>query len=384
MADITGILQGIANPTIANIAGAQQAGHLNAQQLVGLQQEQAANAQATQSQNLAGQILSGGFQMGSPQQQLAQQAPELALKIFEAAGIPANDQQLQSQFAQTLQFANSRAIAGDTEGASAAINQFKNRLAERGVSSQGIDGLLQRAQQQPDLIPGLVKTFEDIGVVEPASGAVEDRALRERDIAVKEQSLVERQGKLSAGLEKALLTAQDRTVEAQRSGNEFDVLANDFERLNLEGGLASTFSETLKGILGTQDDVTEFRRKFNKVRIGEGLKNLPPGPASDVDVKMAFRGVPPENAPATQVASFLRGAAKLARFEAGYNQFKADFISKNRSAAGINRVWRNSAVASNLKSKRKVTVAELYEAAQNRGITPEEVAQQLGIKTGLF
>ena len=77
------------------------------------------------------------------------------------------------------------------------------------------------------------------------------------------------------------------------------------------------------------------------------------------------------------MASFLRGAARLARFEAGFNQFKSDFISRNRSAAGLNRQWRRQEQSPVLN--RKVSVAEIYETAQNRGVTPEEVIQRLGL-----
>ena len=201
--------------------------------------------------------------------------------------------------------------------------------------------------------------------------------LREREIALAERRETRQEGKLSAGLEKALLAAQDRTVAAQQEANRFANLASDFERIQLEGGVKSTLSETFKGLLGDQDQVTEFRRQFNQVRLSEGLKNLPPGPATDRDVQEAFKGVPAENASPEQVASFLRGAARLARFEAGFNQFKSDFISENSTGKGINQAWRRKVKAPGFE--RDISVAEIYETAQNRGMTPGEVAQQLGI-----
>ena len=242
------------------------------------------------------------------------------------------------------------------------------------INSGDIQGAIRQGQavDREAVVRGLLPEPTD------ASGKVADRSLRERQIAVSESAEKRQASKLSAGLEGALLEAQDRVVLAQRNANEYSVLASDFERLNLEGGVKSTFSETLKGVLGTQDDVTEFRRRFNKVRLSEGLKNLPPGPATDRDVQEAFKGVPKENASPEQVASFLRGAARLSRFEAGYNQFKADFIADNRSGAGLNRAWRGSVQSPALK--RKVSIAEIYETAQNRGITPEEVKSQLGIQ----
>ena len=87
--------------------------------------------------------------------------------------------------------------------------------------------------------------------------------------------------------------------------------------------------------------------------------------------------MPKENASPEQVASFLRGAARLARFDAGYNQFKSDYISDTRSAAGVNREWRRQIMSP--VAGRKVSIAEIYETAQNRSITPEEVKAKLGI-----
>lgn len=202
--------------------------------------------------------------------------------------------------------------------------------------------------------------------------------LRSQQLALSEKQEKRQSEKLSAGLEKALLTAQDDTVKAQRSASEFDILARQVSSANFEGGIVASTTETLAKFLGTPDDVTELRRKYNGVRLSEGLKNLPPGPATDRDVIEAFKGVPPENAPASQVVSFLKGAAKMARFDAGYNQFKSDFISQNSTAKGLNNEWRKSVPSSVLG--RNITIAEIYAEAAAEGLTPEDVKQELGIE----
>ena len=201
--------------------------------------------------------------------------------------------------------------------------------------------------------------------------------LRAQELSLDSMQEKRQSEKLSAGLEKALLTAQDDTVKAQRSASEFDILAQQVSSANFEGGIVASTTETLAKFLGTPDDVTELRRKYNGIRLSEGLKNLPPGPATDRDVIEAFKGVPPENAPATQVVSFLKGAAKMARFDAGYNQFKADFISKNSTPKGLNSEWRKSVSSSVLG--RNITIAEIYAEAAAEGLTPEDVKQELGI-----
>lgn len=205
-----------------------------------------------------------------------------------------------------------------------------------------------------------------------------DRTLdiREQELELKRRAEDRMTTKLSAPAEKALIDSQDLVVSAQRDASQFDRLADEFELLN-SGGASVTLAEGVKQILGTQDAETEFRRRFNKVRLSEGLKNLPPGPATDRDVQEAFKGVPQPNASPAQVASFLRGAAKMARFQAGYNQFKADAISRNGNVRNLNKQWRSKVMSSALD--REVTVAEIYAEAQMQGMAPEEVAAELGV-----
>jgi len=209
-----------------------------------------------------------------------------------------------------------------------------------------------------------------------------DRALRSRALDIQQQAESRMGNKMSAGLEKVMLDSSQKTVDSQKKANQFDMLANDFEKLKIQGGLKANATESLKAIMGTQDDVSEYKRQFNQVRLSEVLKNLPPGAASDADIKNAMQGLPKEHASPEQITSFLRGAAKVARFEAGFNQFRADYIGNKSDGKGLNQAWRSKVNSPSLK--RDVSIAELYETAQNRGTTPEDVAQQLGIKGSLY
>ena len=233
-----------------------------------------------------------------------------------------------------------------------------------------IDPVTGQATAAP--VQGFQKDRTDINL------RMRDQSLRERQLALQEQSEARQANKLSAALEKVLLESQDKAVLSQKQSAKFDMLANDFERLKIEGGLKSTLNENLKAIMGSQDDITEFKRQVNQVRMSEAIKMLPPGAASDADVKLVLSSQPRENASPEQIAAYLRGAAKISRFEAGFNQFKSDFISKQSTGKGLNQEWRKKVNAPALK--REVSIAEIYETAQNRGTTPEDVMQQLGIK----
>lgn len=274
---------------------------------------------------------------------------------------------------------------GDTEGALRDVST----VVDFGVRS---GRLTAPAAPETSIQGGQVITVEGPGRAsaapiegfQPSPGKEVDRDLRRRGQILAERREDRLATELSSGLEKALLDSQDAVVKAQRSSNQFSNLANEFETRasELPGGVKLKFTEGLKAILGSEDEVTEFRRRFNQVRLSEGLKLLPPGPATDKDVKEAFKGVPRETASPEQVASFLRGAARLARFDAAYNQLKADFITNKRTGAGLNQTWRKKVNSSVLH--RAVSVAEIYETAQNRGIPPEEVLETLGITEEIF
>ena len=367
---------------VPNIAGQFQQGRLAGQQQQQLRQTQ-------QKQELAGQFSSAA--LGGDKQALQDLAGTDIKQAENVRRFLSNQSETERQETirenEVLTRGAINALRLPPEQRRSFVQQERDKAAADGRSTEKTDSALSGSDQefnqnlQLQASQGL-KISELAKQVFPDAGKGQDRDLRERQLAIAESSEKRQAGKLSAGLENALIAAQDRTVVAQRNANEFDVLAKDFERLNIAGGVKGTFSEQLKSILGTQDDVSEFRRRFNKVRLSEGLKNLPPGPATDRDVQEAFKGVPKDNASAEQVASFLRGAARISRFEAGFNQFKSDFISNESSAKGLNREWRRQIESP--VAKRKVSVAEIYETAQNRSITPEEVAQKLGINDARF
>lgn len=221
------------------------------------------------------------------------------------------------------------------------------------------------------------QAIDDYVEPEPDPGEQADRNLRRRQIAVSEAAEKRQSTKLSAGLEKRMLQAYDAIDAAQRTASEAEMLANQFDNMPNEGGVSVSFSEGLKRFFGNQDDMTEWRRRFNQVRLSQGLKNLPPGPATDRDMEEAMKGVPPENASPKQIASFLRATARMARRNAAYSQFISDFISNNRTGAGINQEWRKQYNSTRLG--RKVLTVEIYEAALNKGMTPEAVMEELGI-----
>lgn len=151
---------------------------------------------------------------------------------------------------------------------------------------------------------------------------------------------LEKEVKLSSKSEGALIAAQDKSISSGNQARSMDILAADIEKIDIGGGITSTASEMLKQVLGTEEEVSEVRRRFRAIRASQSVNNLPPGPASDKDIALALSGFPAENAGAPAIASFLKGQSKLARIDEAFNIFKADFISENQSVRGLIKAWR--------------------------------------------
>ena len=143
-------------------------------------------------------------------------------------------------------------------------------------------------------------------------------------------------GELKPGVQKILDTSQTAATESGARARQLSLLAGDLERAgDIGGGKAAGFSEFLKERLGTQDDVSELRRRYNAIRSSEAVQNLPPGVASDKDIELALKGFPREDAPKQQLLSFLRGSQKLAEFQRDFNNLKSEFISEKGSTRGL-------------------------------------------------
>ncbi|EPL5830117.1 hypothetical protein PC907_004002, partial [Acinetobacter baumannii] len=78
----------------------------------------------------------------------------------------------------------------------------------------------------------------------------------------------------------------------------------------------------------SNDDQNAMIREYTRLRNSEAIKSLPPGPATDKDIELALKGLPPETADSTTITSFLRGYAKLNQRDAAYKQMQAEWVNQ--------------------------------------------------------
>jgi hypothetical protein len=197
-----------------------------------------------------------------------------------------------------------------------------------------------------------------------AEKAVSDAAIRRIDAAAAPErtateianirsQITERAGRLALDQDKLTSDIQQKLMEFNRQANSLDgdakkivndsisaaAVANtsaaqmsDLARQLEEagggyGGLA-TAAEFFKRATGNQDHMSALRQEYVRLRNSQAVKSLPPGPATDKDIELALKGFPSETADARALASFLRGQAKMAQFDAALNDAKAEWVNQ--------------------------------------------------------
>lgn len=192
--------------------------------------------------------------------------------------------------------------------------------------------------------------------------------------------LIPKDKTMSAAGENALIDSQNRFFESSTQAREYELLADDYGDFQetLPVGAAGTFSEFIRSLGGTQNEQSELRRRFAKVRLSEALKYLPPGPATDRDVQEAFKGVPKENASAKQVQMFLRGSAKLAAVDAEFQEFRSNYISENENTKNLIRDWKRA-----IKDGEVQSISRLDDETteEKTTIAPQGIQQETTIDT---
>lgn len=198
---------------------------------------------------------------------------------------------------------------------------------------------------------------------------------------------VSREGEqLTGGVSKRIFEATDKFNDSQASVNQLNNIASDYERLDPSSGLFGKFNEFLARVTGQEDSVTELRKRYNRIRNSQALKDLPAGPATDKDVEMVLKPFPEDTANPQLIASFLRGMAKVEALEADKAQFEAEFLSQHgspRTAEGVSmlKAYRDS-------GRRQKILDTLFTPATDRVdkdfANPTAPTQALPVTDGQF
>jgi len=148
---------------------------------------------------------------------------------------------------------------------------------------------------------------------------------------------------MSVALQKEHIDSMRTAMESRANSLRYNDLADDvIAAEEFKGGVGASWEEAYKEFTGNTDAVSLLKTRYRAIRASAAVNNLPPGAASDADVRLALSGVPPENANAETVAQFLRGLAKLEAEVAAYNTAKVAYLDANRELIGFDEAYQAS------------------------------------------
>lgn len=219
---------------------------------------------------------------------------------------------------------------GKEERANLAAPFERNKLMQEGKEAQA------RADAIPQTTAATVQNAETAAakaqadIANAAARLDLDRDALQSNVQLKLEELNSKGVAMSPASESAM-TAAVVSAEGSRSlANRAKEAREKIEAdANFSGGWPAVLAQGLTGMSGKDSPQQQLRRQYEALMISQAIKNLPPGPASDKDVKMAMKGFPDRNANKETIASFLRGMEKLQTIAANRDQARADWISEN-------------------------------------------------------
>jgi hypothetical protein len=149
----------------------------------------------------------------------------------------------------------------------------------------------------------------------------------ETETALKLQELTQKAGEIKPDARKLINEAAAASVMATNSASQMRGLADQFDKVQAwnVGGAPATVNEAFKSFTGSQDYLTQLRREYTRIRALQVNSLLPPGPASDKDIQNAQAGFLKETANPAELASWLRGMAKLQEYTAKYEDARGEW-----------------------------------------------------------
>lgn len=168
-------------------------------------------------------------------------------------------------------------------------------------------------------------------------------------------------------------TAERLTDEAANA----EFLADEIENSKQwRTGVFGKWTESFNDLVGSQDAVSALKKAYLDRKNKEVINGLPPGAASDNDIRIFMSGFPSENANKETLVSWLRGKAKAQRLAAENADRKLDWMDQNGSLSKKDKDGNTFQ-----KAQRSATPATPApkEEVKTEPTTPSNLGKRLGL-----
>lgn len=369
----SGLLQGGAlgaGKQAVGLAGILQNQQAQRQQMQNMQEDRQMQQQASQQDSQARELGAQLLREGTPEQiaEFGIKNPAVMKDFIAAANF-------QDQQAEVGRLKYAKDILSGSVSPRAALESRIAEVEARGGDAQGLRRTLELGTDEAIvdaarkdfavLDPQGYKTYQQVtGEIQqkqqgqPAASIqelAEYKSMPEGELKEaygRKIGLITKEGfELSAPVMKILEQADSDYRESQINSGKYENLANQFESYNPAGGVISSAYEAMKEFSGNQDEITDLKKRYSRIVNKQVMASLPPGAASDTDIKQARAGFLPDNANPKQIASFLRGISKLEKAKGLYSEWRSNYISENGSMRGITKEWNKYRKSADYKER---------------------------------
>jgi len=243
-----------------------------------------------------------------------------------------------------------RADATTTQAGAQETNANVNQEFE-GRRVSAMEAQLVIEQGQLDLAE---LTQEDLVDYRNMTGDQTDRELdiREAEDATDNRIAQLQEEDLDSRSLAAVREQSKKAGEQRELAIEVRNIANEFSRIEITGGVLGTMKEKWQMLTGTPDEETALKTKFNQIKNSLVMEALPPGVASDKDIEMAQTGFPTTEWNSEQLASYMKGMAKMVALQSAESEARSIYLSDNGGDdSGFEKHWRETTNAPGFAAK---------------------------------
>lgn len=129
--------------------------------------------------------------------------------------------------------------------------------------------------------------------------------------------------------QKIINDSGSKAVDKYKLADRSEELAVKYDNLVKSSGVVGQSLAQIRKLSGYQTVEDEIRTTYKALKAKGIVESLPPGVASDTDIKLVSDGFPNDDAPAEILSSFLRGLAKIQRYEGQAEEVKALWAEAN-------------------------------------------------------
>lgn len=227
-----------------------------------------------------------------------------------------------------VQMVISKYLSGNT---GEVINGIRN--AEKLGIEQGLigaaDDIMPSIAKKEKQMQGTPRNVEGGSIVTYSDGSQEFVPLPAEAITAQEETRQRNLPTLNASMQNKQIQFQESANNAYSLAEKTSALADNFAKIDAASGVAGSARESFLKAIGGQDEISNLRKDFTRIRNKLITANLPQGPATDKDIELIAAGFPEATASQAQIVDFLRAMSRGQEAIAKFDEFKSVFLQEN-------------------------------------------------------